>query len=239
MAYREDMSYAEMMREMASHCGMSESHLRSIRRGDTGCPSLDAIEAMSDVLDADMGMLIAAAERDGCEYSEAGYGGGAGSGGMTDMEDDENEDERMADATTKELKASLADKNERIEQLENEVESLRAEREAVASEYAEALAGTDTVLDAETMAEKFTVSELSEMYEDATEAALADTDPEPAVRSGSDGSTPESESLSGTAREQVAELEAELEQWEQRDSRLAAVRAEEIESELADLRGDN
>jgi transcriptional regulator with XRE-family HTH domain len=237
MAYREEMSYAEMMREMASHCGMSESHLRSIQRGDTGCPSLDAIEAMSDVLDADMGMLLAAAERDGCEYSEAGhYGGDAGSGGMDDMDDTE---ERMADSTTKELKATLADKTERIEELENEIEDLRAERDAVASEYAEALAGTDTVLDAETMAEKFTVAELAEMYEDAADAALAPEDPEPAVRSGSDGSTPESEALSSGDHERVAELEGELEQWEQRDSRLAAVRTEEIEAELAELRGDN
>jgi len=242
MAYREDMTYAEMMREMSDRCGMSESHMRSIRRGDTGCPSLDAIEAMSDVLDADMGMLLAAAERDGCEYSEAGhYGGDAGSGGMDDMDDSDsdNEDERMANATTKELKATLADKTERIEELESEVESLRAERDAVASEYAEALAGEDTVLDAETMAEKFTVAELAEMYEDATDAALAPEDPEPAVRSGSDGSTPESEALSGGDRERIAELEDELDQWEQRDSRLAAARTEEIEAELADLRGDN
>jgi len=236
MAYRAEMTYAEMMREMSDRCGMSESHMRSIRRGDTGCPSLEAIEAMSDVLDADMGMLLAAAERDGCEYSEAGYGGGADAGGMTDTDDTE---ERMADSTTKELKATLADKTERIEELESEIADLRAERDAVASEYAEALAGTDTVLDAETMAEKFTVAELAEMYEDAADAALAPEDPEPAVRSGSDGSTPESEALSGGDREQIAELEDELDQWEQRDSRLAAVRTEEIEAELADLRGDN
>jgi len=229
MAYNSEMGHAEMMREMASHCGMSESHMRSIRRGDTGCPSLDAIEAMSEVLDADMGMLMAAAERDGCEYSNASY---------HDSEDSADNEERMADSTTKELKATLADKTERIEELENEVETLRAERDAVASEYAEALAGEETVLDAETLATKFDVAELAEMYEES-EAALAPEDVEPAVRSGSDGSTPESEALTSDDRERVAELEDELSQWEQRDSRLAAVRVEEIEDELADLRGDN
>jgi len=235
MAYSEDMSYAEMMREMASHCGMSESHMRSIRRGDTGCPSLEAIEAMSDVLDADMGMLLAAAERDGCEYSEAGHYGG-GSGGSTDSDKD-NTEARMADSTTKELKATLADKTERIEELESEIADLRAERDAVATEYAEALAGTDTVLDAETMAEKFSVAELAEMYDDAVDAELAEDDP--VVRSGSSGEASDANAaLSASERERVAELEEERDEWAGRDSRLAEARLAEIDDELAELTGD-
>jgi DNA repair exonuclease SbcCD ATPase subunit len=231
MAYHEDKSRSQMMEEMASHCGMSKSHMRSIGRGDVMCPSKDAIEAMAEILDADMEMLMSAAERDGCEYSHAG--------GHSGGEDDDMEDESMSMSKRQELKARMADKDDRIEELEQEVAELRDEREAVAREYAEALASEETVLDADMMVQKFTVSELSEMYDDATEAALATEDVEPTVRSGSDGEATETAGLSAGEREQIEELEAELAEWQGRDSRLARVRVEEIENELADLRGDN
>ena len=212
MAYRSEMGHAEMMKEMASHCGMSESHMRSIRRGDAGCPSMDAIEAMSDVLDADMEMLIDAAERDGCDYSAASY------------HDDDMEDEEM----------SQDPEDDRIAELEATVADLREQNREVKREYAEALASGDSLLSANELMEKFSVSELSEKYDEA-DAELAPS--EPTVRGG-DAPT-ETADLSAGEREKVSELEAELSQWEQRDSRLADAEVDRIESELAELRGDD
>jgi TolA-binding protein len=231
MSYHEDKNRSEMMEEMASHCGMSKSHMRAIGRGDVMCPSKDAIESMAEILDADMEVLLSAAERDGCEYSSAG--------GHSGSDNDDMEEESMSMSKQQELKARMADKDERIEELEQKVAELRDEREPVAREYAEALAGEDTVLDADMMVEKFSVSELSEMYDDAAEATLAAADVEPTVRSGSDGEASETAGLSAGEREQVEELEAELAEWQGRESRLARVRVEELEEQLADLRGDN
>jgi len=221
-----DAKRSELLEEMADEAEMSVSQLRRIGRGKTTCPSVDAIEAMASVLDTDMSMLLQAAERDGCEYSSAAGRGGHGTKTTESMSQN-----------TQELKADLAEKTNRIEELEAEVERLRAEREPVAMEYAEALASADSLLSAEQLTEKFSVEELSEMYTDAT-AELAAEEPEATVRSGSSGEASETAGLSADKRERVEELEAELSDWEGRDSRLASVRVEEIEEELAELRGE-
>jgi predicted RNase H-like nuclease (RuvC/YqgF family) len=216
-----------MMEEMAKHADMSKSHMRSIARGDVMCPSVDAIEAMSEILDADMGMLMDAAERDGCDYSmQSGHG----------MDEDEEDDESMtATMSDSELKEKLTDKRNRIEQLKARVEELESEREQVAAEYAEALAADSGVdaLDADLMTEKFEVAELAEMYQDQNVSVTETTDT-PAVRSG-DGAGGESASLAPSERQRKQELEEKLTMWEDRDSILAENETERIEAELAEL----
>jgi hypothetical protein len=229
-AASDDSQMSQMMDEMADAAGMSQGHMHAIKRGEVGCPSMDAIEAMSDVLGVETEMLVMAAERDGCDYSAMGYGSG---------DDDSDKSESMTTTDTNELKAELADAKQRIDELEQENERLRDEREQVAREYAEALAEGDTVLDADDYVDKFEVAELAEMYDEATDAALATEEVEPTVRSGSDGTPSESSALSAGDRERVAELEDEREQWAGRDSRLAEARLAEIDDELNDLRGDN
>jgi TolA-binding protein len=222
MSHGKHGSKSEMMEEMAKHCGHTKGHMRAIARGDVGCPSMDSIEAMAEILDADMGMLVDAAERDGCSYSmQSGH----------DMKDDEEEM-----TTTDELKSKLTDKRDRIEQLEQRVEELESEREQVAGEYAEALAADSDVLDAETMTEKFAVAELAEMY-DEQQTSVTDSDPEPDVRGG-DGAGGEAAELAPADRQRAQELEEQLSELEGHDSRLADARREEIETELAELRGE-
>jgi hypothetical protein len=216
-------SKSEMMEEMAKHADMSKSHMRSIARGDVMCPSVDAIEAMSEILDADMGMLMDAAERDGCDYSMAsGHG-----------MDEDKDDEEMT-MSESELKEKLTDKRNRIEQLEARVEELESEREQVASEYAEALAADTDVLDADLMQAKFEVAELAEMYQDQT-TSVTDTTDEPAVRSGDGGG--ESASLAPSERQRKQELESQLADLEGHDGRLAEARRDELEDELAEIEG--
>jgi DNA repair exonuclease SbcCD ATPase subunit len=223
MSHGKHGSKSEMMEEMAKHCGHTKGHMRAIARGDVGCPSMDSIEAMSEILDADMGMLVDAAERDGCSYSmQSGH----------DMKDDEEEM-----TTTDELKSELTDKRNRIEQLEQRVEELEAEREQVADEYASALAADSKVLDAETMTEKFAVAELAEMYDEQT-TSVTDSDPEPDVRGGDGaGAGGEAAELAPADRQRAQELEEQLSELEGHDSRLADARREEIETELAELQG--
>jgi hypothetical protein len=211
---------------MAEHADMSKSHMRSIARGDVMCPSVDAIEAMSEILDADMGMLMDAAERDGCDYSmQSGHG----------MDEDEEDDESMAATMSEsELKEKLTDKRNRIEQLEARVEELESEREQVASEYAEALAADTDVLDADLMQEKFEVAELAEMYQDQN-TSVTETQDEPAVRSGDGGG--EAASLAPSERQRKQELESQLADLEGHDGRLADARRDELESKLAEIEG--
>jgi len=146
------------------------------------------------------------------------------------MKDDEEEM-----TTTDELKSKLTDKRNRIEQLEQRVEELESERQQVADEYAEALATDSEVLDAETMTEKFAVAELAEMY-DEQQTSVTDSDPEPDVRGG-DGAGGEAAELAPADRQRAQELEEQLSELEGHNSRLADARREEIETELAELRG--
>lgn len=228
-------SKAEMMQDMAEVAGHTKGHMRSIARGDVGCPSIDAIEAMSDILGADMGMLVNAAERDGCSYSMQ-------SGHMDDEGDDEMSESMSTNKTTEQLKAELSDKSGRIELLEERVDELESERDQVATEYAESLAKHNEVIDAEIMAQKFEVSELATMYEEQEQVSVTsdpdpEPEPEPAVQAG-DGEGGETSSLSASAQSEVAELEENLGKLEGRESRLATARREELNEQIAAIKGE-
>jgi hypothetical protein len=158
-------------------------------------------------------MLLDAAKRDGCDYSATSY------------HDDDADEEKMSDDPNE---------NDRIAELEEKVAALREENREVKKEYAEALAGDDALLSADELMEKFTVSELSEKYAEA-DAELAPS--EPTVRGG-DAPT-ETADLSAGEQKRVEELEADLAEWQDRDSRLADAEVDRIESELAELRGDD
>jgi chromosome segregation ATPase len=160
---------------------------------------------------------------------------------------DDEESESMS-KTTEQLKAELSDKRDRIASLEQRVSELEHERDQVAREYAESLAQKDSVVDTETMLQKFEVSELAEMYEEQESVSVTDTvdsdtdgdtdtDPKPSVRGG-DGAGGESENLSAGAQQRIEELESQLSDLEGRDSRLVKARREEIKAELADIRGE-
>jgi hypothetical protein len=221
---------------------MSTSHMRAIRRGDVGCPGMDAIEAMAEVLDVDMEMLVAAAERDGCQYSSASYHG----------DEDEDEAESMADTShmstdTTELKAQLTEKNDRIEELEAELSQLREENNELETAaaavdeaeraYAAALAG-HVPRDAEALREDLSMATMQEWLADIDGAGVEDgVDTEPTVRSGASGSSEaEAASLSAAERDQLAELEERKEKLTPATSKLAEHEVERIESEIADLR---
>jgi DNA repair exonuclease SbcCD ATPase subunit len=140
-------------------------------------------------------------------------------------------------ARLQDLRARIAEREEEIARLREREDKLQAERETVATEYAEALATYDDVLDADDLVEKLSLSELRQKVDDARtqrrEASLADT--EPAIQSGV-GPT-ETARLSPDDRERVTELEALLEDLPDRDTGLIKHRRREIEEELAEIRG--
>jgi molecular chaperone GrpE (heat shock protein) len=223
-----DKDRAELMKEMASECGHSRSHMNAIARGDVMCPSIDAIEAMSEVLDADMGKLVEAAEEDGCEYSMQG-----GHEEDEDMANTAKMSERQAKAKVTELEAQLSDLQEKYERVSERAAAVDEATDA----FAEALAEYQPEgITSEMLAEKHDLADLQEMLEavdgaDVTEA----TESEPTVRSGSSGTQTEAESLAPGDREKVTELREELSKWEDRDSRLANAEQDRIESKLAEL----
>ena len=106
--------------------------------------------------------------------------------------------------TEEELRAKLNQRDERIAELEDRVEQLEDEREEVAGEYADALAG-DSVFSAEELSEKFTVSELAEKYDAATDGGASLADAEPAVQSGGSDADSELASLSESEQAEVGE----------------------------------
>jgi len=142
----------------------------------------------------------------------------------------------MSDDTTDELRARLSEKDDRIADLETQVEQLQAERDDVARAYAEALAAGDTVLDTDDYVEKFEVAELREKYENTEAATLAET--EPTVQSG--GSEPEEEAtLSESEQAEVADLRETIEALEGESSRLAEIQREQHADRIAELTGED
>ncbi len=240
--HEEQMGHAEMMEEMADYAGMSTSHMRAIRRGDVDCPGMDAIEAMSEILDTDMGMLVAAAERDGCQYSAASYHG----------DEDGDEAESMADTShmstdTTELKATLTEKNERIEELEAALSELREENDELQTaaeavdeaEQAYAAALADHVpRDAEALREDLSMSTMQDWLADIDGAGVEDgVETEPTVRSGASGTNDaEAASLSPDERDRLADLEQKKEKLTPATSKLAKHELSRVEDEIADLR---
>lgn len=124
---------------------------------------------------------------------------------------------------------------QRIEELEEQNESLLAENKQVRMEYAEAVAG-DSGFDAEELADKFTVEELREKYDEAEEAQLADRPDEPAPETGSAGEAELSENEGDNEdSEEIAELKSEIATYEQLGWDAAL---EDAEERLAELEGD-
>jgi chaperonin cofactor prefoldin len=150
-----------------------------------------------------------------------------------------------SDATA--LKARLSDKNEEIEELETELAELRARNEELAEKadsveeakaaFAEALAD-HVPRDAEALQDEMDLPTMRAWLGDVEDADVSDAASEATVRSGSSGTESGSASLSASERERLDELEEKKEKWEGRDSRLAENQVEEIEAELASLRGE-
>jgi hypothetical protein len=142
----------------------------------------------------------------------------------------------MSDDTTDELRARLSEKDDRIADLETQVEQLQAERDDVARAYAEALAAGDTVLDVDDYVDKFEVAELRTKYENTEAATLAET--EPTVQSG--GSEPDEEAtLSESEEAEVADLRETIEALEGESSRLAEIQREQHADRIAELTGED
>jgi len=137
--------------------------------------------------------------------------------------------------TEEELRARLSEKDDRIAELQNEVEQLEDEREDVARAYAEALAAGDTVFDEDDLVEKFTVAELAERYESVEDATLADT--EPTVQSGD--SDNETATLSESEQDEVADLRAAIEDLSGSETRLAEIQREQHAERIAELTGED
>lgn len=143
--------------------------------------------------------------------------------------------------------AIVAELREEVAELREENERLRGEVESVRLEYAEALA-TDSVFETAELAEKFSLEELKDKYQECDEASLGGR---PAVESDtaseSDESEPDTESVaSGTPAPQTggesvpdqetqserAELEQKIEQYREMGWDGAV---EHYEDRLADL----
>jgi len=137
--------------------------------------------------------------------------------------------------TEEELRARLSEKDDRIAELETEVEQLEDEREDVAREYAEALAG-DSPFSADELAERFEVSELREKFEDTEDATLADT--EPATRSGGSENTEEAE-LSDTEEKEVSEHREVIADLSGSDTTIAEKERERRAEQVAELTGED
>jgi len=137
--------------------------------------------------------------------------------------------------TEEELRARLSSKDDRIAELQNEVEQLEDEREDVARAYAEALAAGDTVFDEDDLVEKFTVAELAERYESVEDATLADT--EPTVQSGDSES--ETATLSESEQSEVADLRAAIDDLSGSETRLAEIQREQHAERIAELTGED
>jgi chromosome segregation ATPase len=204
--------------------------MNAIARGDVMCPSIDAIEAMSEVLEMDMGKLVDAAEQDGCEYSMAGEHGDDDMK-EEDMANTAKMSERQAKARVTELEAELSDLQSKYE---NVTERAAAVDEATDA-FAEALAQHQpTGITAEMLADKHDLGDLQEMLA-AVDGADVTEATEPAIRSGSSGTQTTSESLAAGDRDKIDELKAELSTWEGRDSRLANAEQNRLESEIAEI----
>jgi len=234
-----EMSRADLVDAAATATDRSRSTVNAVVRGDVECPPMDVLEGFAAALGVDTAMLVDAAGRDGCEYSEMPSHYSSGGDGNDDEEAEMAADGAAAtetDTTTMSTNDGSDDPQERIAELQDRVAQLEDERETVAREYAEALAEHSEVLDADDYVDRFEVAELRERYDGLEQASLAE---EPAVRSGDGDSTSETANLSADEADRVAELEEKMATWEGRDSRLADNQVEEIEAELADLRGEN
>lgn len=149
-------------------------------------------------------------------------------------------DARLAAAEgTEEREAILRDvletREAELADLREERDRLQGERDGAKRAYAEALA-PGSVFDAEALTERFDLSELREKYDDASTPTPTLSDTEPALQSGA--TSTETATLSSGDRDRVAELEARLDELPATDRGLFKHQREEIEAELAELRGE-
>jgi hypothetical protein len=143
--------------------------------------------------------------------------------------------ERRETASLADLRARLVEKQEEIARLQDRRDELAEERAEVKRKYAEALVDRGTVLNADDIMSRFSLSELREKIDvagAAESATLADT--EPTVQA---GDAPQTSALSLGDRERVAELESKLEDLPDRDSGLVAHQREHLEEKIAEIRG--
>lgn len=138
--------------------------------------------------------------------------------------------------TEEELRARLSEKDDRIAELETEVEQLEDERADVARAYAEALAAGDSVFDEDELVDKFTVAELADKFDAVEDATLADVEPD--VQSGdSDGS--QTATLSESEQAEVAELRSAIDDLAGSETRLAEIQREQHAEKIAELTGED
>ena len=175
-----------------------------------------------------------AAEMAATDDADSPDSGRAEAGGERTDTQTTTENAHMSE-TEEELRARLSEKDDRIAELQNEVEQLEDEREDVARAYAEALAAGDTVFDEDDLVEKFTVAELAERYESVEDATLADT--EPTVQSGD--SDTETATLSESEQDEVADLRAAIEDLSGSETRLAEIQREQHAERIAELTGED
>jgi len=139
--------------------------------------------------------------------------------------------------TEEELRARLSEKDDRIAELESQVEQYEAEREDVARAYAEALAADDSVFDADDLVSKFEVAELREKFEAAEDATLADTEPD--VQSGAGDGGPETATLSDEQQAEVAEHREVIADLADSDSVIATKEREHRADLVAEITGED
>ena len=159
--------------------------------------------------------------------------------------DEKDEQINDLEADLEETEAELSEKEARVEELEDEtddriaeleeeVEELREQNEAAREQYAAALAEADTVFDEDELAENYTLAELSAKIEEA-DFSTDDGGAEPFIRSGS-GEGVEA-NLSAAEQEEKAELEAKLDDLDEKEGPLVEKERERVEAELAELTG--
>jgi hypothetical protein len=59
----------QVLGEMAQQASIDVSTVRNILNGDIQCPPMGRLEAFAEVLQTDVGDIVAAANQDGCEYA--------------------------------------------------------------------------------------------------------------------------------------------------------------------------
>ena len=107
------VGFTEVLAELADEMEMTTAEVQAVLDGEAGCPTLELMEALSFLLDLDMGDLVEAAEADGCVY------GGVDDGEGMDDDDDMNGEmsPEMDGPTMADLMACLDEMNDTIQDL--------------------------------------------------------------------------------------------------------------------------
>jgi len=143
---------------------------------------------------------------------------------------DSIEDDNMTEETENETEdVDVEELQARVDELEEENTRLREEVESVRREYADALAG-DSAFDAEELAEKFTVDELKEKY-DESDAQLAESEPAPQTGGMEETEASEEDEVD---EERVAALEAKIDKYDEIGWEGAKAEAERNLAELTE-----